>query len=271
VLASRGRVGTLRLVGLGCCAALWIPTSAQILQATTQSIAGFHARDVEMGRQLEALPAGSVVLVEGAAPDARSFQLRMMASYFGAKNPGLTMLGLGSTSSYITTFYVPEGLPEWRPQRAWTDVLATGPQPIETDRQRIWSNDYYALYAAPPLDVTPFGKGWYPPEDDGHVTFAWTAGDAELVISNQGSTARTARLRMRVASYGVPRRLSLAGGGAMVVRDLKADALTPVSMVLTLPAGSATPVSLTARPDAMRGPGGDTRQLMLRVQQVRIS
>ena len=43
--------------------------------------------DVQMGRALDALPPGSTVLAEGAAPDAGSFQFRMMAAYFADAPP----------------------------------------------------------------------------------------------------------------------------------------------------------------------------------------
>jgi hypothetical protein len=266
VVGAGGRAGGLRLLGLGVCAALWIPVSTQLLQASSEGTPGFRAPDVEMGRALAELPPGSTVLVEGASPDARSFQLRMMAAYFTAKAPDQTAIGLGSTGSYIA----PGALPEWRPALPWTHVLSTRGEPVASARALVWSNTVYAVHRAPPLDVTTYGAGWYPPEQSGRVALAWTSGPVELVISNRGP-AREAVLHMTVGSYAVPRMLRLTAGASVRREQVPTGRLVDVEMPLRLPADSATPVALDASPGAGPGPPGDARRLMVRVHDLRVA
>ncbi len=206
---ARSRRRAVGIVALGCVAAIWIPVTSDNLQASVDPGTGFREADVEMGRALADLPEGSTVLVEGAAPDARSFQFRMMASYFGGRAPEVTMVGLGSTASYLTG----GGAPEWRPARPWTHVLTARPEPVATDRTEVWTNGAYALAAAPALDVTPYGLGWYPPEQDASGVFAWTAGPVDLVVSNRRAAPVRARLEMTVASAGRPRVALLTAEG----------------------------------------------------------
>ncbi len=262
--ASRGR--TIRLLSVGCVIAVWVPVTSSVLQTSTERDVGFRAADVQMGRALRALPGGSVVLVEGAAPDERSFQLRMMAAYFGTQGSDLTTIGLGSTASYFT----PGGGVEWRPGRPWTDVLSTRAQPIATRRAPVWSNAVYSLTAAPPLDMTTFGTGWYPPESDGTTVFAWTSAAAELVISNRTARARPVRLEFSASSYARPRTLTVATPRGAARQRLAADVMTPVSVDLMLPADSAIPVTLKADPGATTAPPGDGRQLLVRFQELRV-
>jgi hypothetical protein len=261
----RSRLRTVTLVALGCVAAIWIPVTSDNLQASVDPGTGFRAADVEMGRALGELPAGSTVLVEGAAPDPGSFQFRMMAAYFGDRAPELTAIGLGSTASYLTG----GGAPEWRPARPWTDVLTARPQPVATDRTPIWSNGTYALAAAPVLDVTTYGTGWYPPERDTSGVFAWTSGPVELVVSNRSVTAARARLELEVASHARPRILLLSSGARAARERVPADALVTAGINLVLPPRSTTPVALDARPGAAVA-AGDPRPLMVRVQGLRL-
>lgn len=256
----------VRLIAAGCLIAVWLPVTASLLQASKDGGTGFRAPDVQMGRALADLPAGSVVLAEGAAPDDHSFQLRMMASYFGSQ-AGLTTIGLGSTASYLTG----GGGEEWRPAQPWTDVLSTRPQPIVTRRTPVWRNDVYTLTAAPPLDLTLFGTAWYPSETEGTTVFAWTAAAVQVVVANRSSRERDVTLRFRASSWGRPRTLTVSGPQGTVRRPLPADTSTPVSVDLRLPAGSATPITLDADPGATTGPPGDARQLMVRVDSLRLA
>jgi hypothetical protein len=253
------------LAGLGLMAAVWIPVSSQTLQESYESVRGFRPPDVEMGRALEALPPGATVLAEGAAPDADSSQLEMMAAYFADRAGGLPMEGLGNTSSFLS----PGGEPDWRPSRPWTHVLATGPQPVATLRVPLWANSDYRLAAAPALDVTAYGRGWYPPEGTGRGVSAWTAYGTELLVSNRDDRPRRARLSMEVASYAQPRTLELGVGGRTIARPLAADVGTPVALVLAVPARSVAIVTLDATPGATTAPDG--RALMLLVSRIRVA
>ena len=261
--APRGR--TVRLLGLGCCAALWVPTSAGLLQASADNTTGFRAAEVELGRALERLPSGSTVLVDGAAPDAHSFQVRMMSAYFGGQDADLTMEGLGNTGSYLT----PGGLADWRPSRPWSDVVSTGPQPVITVRRPVWTNGTYALASAPKLDVSTFGLAWYPPEDLDGTILSWTSGPSEILLSNRTPTERRVRLLMTVLSYAVPRRLMLVAGPQRLTRDLAADTLTAIAMPLRLPADSVLSVQMVATPGPVAAPAGDGRLLLIRAQRIR--
>jgi hypothetical protein len=263
--ASRG----VRLVALGLLVAIWIPVTGRSLQASADGAPGFRSADVEMGRALARLPAGSTVLAAGAAPDERSFQFRMMAAYFGDHAPDRTVIGVGSTGTYLT----PGALPEWRPARPWTHVLSTRPEPLAGDggRERIWANSVYALDAAPALDLTTYGTGWYPTEDSERPVFAWTSARADVVVANRGTSPRAARLTMVVSSYGRPRALTLSAAERDLHVSLPAEAPTPVGIDLDLPAASTVLVTLDARPGAAPAPSGDPRTLMVRVQELRVT
>ncbi len=263
--AIRGR--TVRLLAIGLLIAVWVPVTSSVLQAQAEGGTGFRAADVEMGRALQDLPAGSVALVEGAAPDERSFQMRMMAAYFGTRGAGLTTIGLGSTGSYLT----PGGGEEWRPAQPWTHVLRTRDQPVTTSRPAVWRNTVYTLTQAPELDLTPFGSAWYPSEADGTTIFAWTAGAAQLVLSNRSERPRRVRLEMTAMSYLRGRVLTVAAPRGEARQELAGDVFTPVSVNLVLPPRSATPVTLDARPGATTAPAGDGRQLLVRFQGLRLS
>ena len=205
------------------------------------------------------------MLVEGAAPDPGSFQFRMMAAYFGDRAPELTAVGLGSTASYLTG----GGAPEWRPARPWTDVLTARPQPVATDRTPIWSNGTYALAAAPVLDVTTYGTGWYPPERDASGVFAWTSGPVNLVVSNHGAAATRARLEMILAARAARASRSCRRRGAPSASASPRTRRAPWASSLLLPPHSTSLVTLDAGPGAAPV-AGDPRPLLLRVQGLRV-
>jgi hypothetical protein len=148
-------------------------------------------------------------------------------------------------------------------------VLSTGPQPVTTPRAPVWANADYRLAAAPALDVTAYGRGWYPPEGAGAEVSAWTAHGVELIVSNHDDRPRRARLSMEVVSYARPRTMTLAAGGRAAARRLAADAGTPVAIVLAVPPRSVAVVTLDASPGATPAPDG--RALMLLVGRVRVA
>ena len=129
----------------------------------------------------------------------------MMAAYFGDDAPHHTAIGLGTTATYLA----PGGLPDWIPSRPWTHVLTTRPQPVEGARRVVWSNAVYTLSAAPVLDVTTYGTGWYPPEQDGrgHLRVDVRSRPGGRVQPERERA--TARLRMAVGSYARPRILTI--------------------------------------------------------------
>jgi hypothetical protein len=268
LLPGRGSPGrAVRLVALGCLAAIWIPITSQNLEASVQRGTGFREPDVQMGRQLAALPPGSVVLVEGTGADANSFQYRMMAAYFTGRAPGLTAVGLGSTASYLT----PGGLPEWRPALAWDYVLRSRVEPVVTDRELLWANRYYALSEAPMLDVTTYGPGWFPPLADRDTATAQTTEEAELVVSNRGAQPLRARLSMEVVSQGRRRILTLSTPEGTAVRRLPAHAPARVAVELTVPADSTAPVQIAARPATGSPRSGDGQPVVLQVGEIDVS
>ncbi len=149
----------------GCMVAMWIPVTSQTLQASDEGATGFRPPDVEMGRAIDALPPGSTVLAEGAAPDERVVPVPDDGRLLRRPGARAEAVGLGSTSSFLSS----GGLPEWRPAMPWTHVLTTRPQPVASPRATpVWTNGgTTGSTAAPALDVTTYGLGWYPPEDDG--------------------------------------------------------------------------------------------------------
>ena len=117
------RAWPVRLLALGLVAAIWVPVAAQNLQSSVAGDARASGPPTcEMGRALDDLPQGSVVLAEGAAPDDRSFQFRMMAAYFGDDPPHHTAVGLGTTGPTSL-----RGSARLDPGPPWTHVLATRP------------------------------------------------------------------------------------------------------------------------------------------------
>jgi hypothetical protein len=265
VAAWAGRSRTVPILAAAL-AALWIPVGASVLEAAGDGATGFRAADVQMGRALDDLPPGSTVLAGGAGAEARSFQFRMMAAYFGDHAPHHTVIGVGTTASYLSG----GGAPEWRPARPWTHVLTIRPEPVATGRVPTWTNGAYALDSAPELDVTTYGSNWYPSETVGDEVWAWTSGAAELVVMNRGATRRRVRLEMDVVSYARPRTLTLRAGGRALSARMGARGTTTVALPLDLPPGGVVPVSLNARPAASLAPPPDGRPLLLRIQGLRV-
>jgi hypothetical protein len=264
---TNARLWPLQLWALGGLAAIWLPTSVDLLQLQTTGRAniGFRADDLELAQEIEALPPSSEILVEGAAETTNSYRLRMTAAYYAAalERP---LEGLGSTQRYGA---IPGG-PVWLPTRPWSYVVSsTEPLPFGANRNEIWRNDLYRISEAPPLDVTPYdlqapcasaGSGaattaprqslnWLPGQADRSGTFEPLSGPAELVISNRSPRSASARLTMKVSSYKVARRVMLSASGARPERTSIAPG-PPQRMELTVPvnADSTTVVSMQIEP-----------------------
>ncbi len=266
LVPSRPRApwAALRLAAVAALLVVWAGTSASLLQATGDAgQQGFRRADVQMGRQLDALPPGSTLLVEGVDGGPTAFRMQMMAAYFGAEPADLELEGIGSTPSYIAQ----GGQVEWRPDRPWRWVLTSGPQVVSTPRREVWRNEVYALAEAAALDVTPYGTGWYGVEG----AAAWTRGPVQLVVSNRSPAPRHATLSLTATSNGIPRLATLAGGGARSRATIPAGRRDTMSLTLMVPARSVVPVTLSAAPPATPAPAGDPRELQLMVSDVHVS
>jgi hypothetical protein len=262
------RFSAPRLMAVGVLVAAWLPVTSQLVQQTEGTTTGFRAADVQLGRALAVLPDDAVVLVEGAAEEPGSFQVRMSASYFGADYAGLQMEGLGSTASYIT----PGGPPQWRPDRAWDYVVTIRDSslPFQNNRRLEWSNGTYWLWrVAPGVEVTPFSPTWYGQETDAEGTFQWTAGNVQMVLSNRAPEPRRVVLRFTATSYDQTRTLNVAQDG-MPGRTLTLPGgqRTRVALPVTVPADATTFVTLMSDPGPAPAPAPDARMLSLRLQDI---
>jgi hypothetical protein len=252
---------------LGAVLGIWALASGSELQSMFNGRTGFRADDVALGRELRHLPPRAVVLVEGAAEDGSSFQLRMVASYMGGAYAHRDLEGLGSTASYLT----PGGLATWRPRTPWSYVVQATPTPFGSGRSLLWRDPSYSVSAAPRLDATPYGHGWYPTEQQGTASLAWTSGPVELVLSNRASRARRAILGMSLGTNGVARRVSLSWPGGASRTVVSPGRGVQIRTPVTVPAGSTLPVTLTPSPGASPAPPGDPRLLAISVSGVRLS
>ena len=237
--------------------AIWVGLGAGMLERSYQGESGFRAREVELGRQLQRLPAGSSVLADGAAEEPGAFQLRMMTGYFGTAGPtDLDLEGLATTSSYIS----PGGITGQEPAAPWRYVVTTSaPTPIATVRRVLWQSAAYRVLEAPVTDVTTFGKGWLPTERDPTGSFAWVTSSVEFVLSNRGSNPRRVRLKMQLWSNANPIEVRLQDGTRQALWTVQADRPTPAALPVLLPPMSTRIVHLdlpartpTAPPDPRR-------------------
>lgn len=264
---ARARLAAVRIGAVGACMAVWLGTSATLLEGSGDTgTQGFRAADVEMGRALDRLPEGSTLLV-GGIDGPTSFRLRMEAAYFGTE-AGLRMEGLATTATY----FAGRSPADWQPDRPWRWVLTSGTLLEDSARRGVWSNEVYLLAEAPEIDVTAYGPAWYYPETIGSLTGAWAYGGVKLIVSNRSSRPRRATLSLKAASYGIPRTATLTGGGRTSAGTrVSADAGRPttLSTTLDLPADSVVPVMLEASPGPSPGPPGDPRVLSLFVGDIR--
>lgn len=258
------------LLAIGFLFATWLPVSSQLVQQVGDSTTGFRAPDVELGRALADLPADAIVLVEGAAEEPGSFQVRMTSSYFGADYAHLRMEGLGSTASYIT----PGGPPQWRPDRAWDYVVAIreSARPFRSDRRLVWTNGTYWIYKSARLDFTPFSPTWYRQERDAQGDFQWTAGDVQIVVSNRSLSARHVDLRLTATSYARTRVLTFELDGAPEsTRRLFANSPTRLTLPIEVGPRSTVAVTLKSNRGPASAPAPDVRSLSLRLQDISLS
>jgi hypothetical protein len=258
LVAAVGTRSRWALVAVVAWATVWAGVGADHLERSWAGGSGFRAPDVEMGRALAALPAGSSVLAGGAGEEPGSFQLRMMTGYFGtAGDSTLRMQGLGTSSSYIA----PGGQPEAVPTEPWRYVVETAgvPSPVVTDRRPVFRNAGYTVAEAPTLDLTRFGSAWLPGAADAAGGFAWISGPVSVVVSNRGSAARRARVSMRLQAARDPEPVRLTAGRTAVAARIPADRPVPLGIPVVVPAGGTRVVTLDVR-------AGGVGEQVLRVQ-----
>ena len=240
---ATGAAGLLpwRAAAAGVCLAVWVPTTAGILNAQRDGSQGFREADRGLIGRLERLPADDVVLLEGASDTAGNsdFRLRMTGGYFAGAFDDRKIDGLGSTSSYVAP---PGGDPKWRPSRPWRYVVATDdPSVFSAARRTVWHDAPFRLQEAPELDVTPYvtpeGRHNWRPGDQ-------IAGPVELVVANRGAQDADARLELTLRS--------LAGRRAVTVgserRTLSANGEEPMTVPVRVPAGGTAVVTLDPGP-----------------------
>ena len=244
----------------GVCLAVWVPTTAGILNTQRDGAQGFREADRALLAQLGRLPAADVVLLEGAAADpaGSDFRLRMTGGYFAGASEDRKVDGLGSTTSYVAP---PGGDPKWRPQRPWRYVVATdAPSAFPAHRRTLWQQPPFRLQEAPPLDVTPYvppgGRhNWVgappgsPPQDQ-------IAGPVELVVANRGAQDTEAQLELglRALQGKRPLTVSAPGGAPQRIRAGEREVRYPVRV----PAGGTTVVTLDPGEPVLDGAGKPT-------------
>ena len=251
--SARSRSG--RVAAAAVCLALWVPVTAQMLQAQRNGAQGFREADNALIPALERLPARTVVLVEGAAPNANSFQLRMTTGYVAATSERRRFDGLGSTSSYFTS----AGTGAWRPARPWDVVVVSdAPSAFPAHRRTIWQRPPYRIQAAPPLDVTPYatGPGWITPPA-GSPPSDFILAPVELIVANRGPRPARAHLDLGLSALQRGRAVVLASEGAASQRlRLRAKGDNgSVDFALTLPARSTARVTLDPGTPVLGGDG----------------
>ena len=202
-----------RIAAAGVCLAVWGSTTAVILQHQRFGLQGFRETERATLDRLEALPAGDVVLVDGAAENDFSFKLRLTAGYLAAADVARRFEGLGSTASY----FAGGGADEWRPRRAWRYVLASdAPSAFTAGRRTIWQAPPYRLQEAPELDVTPYvppgQRNWLTPTDDGPPSDQ-IAGPVEVIVSNRGAQDADAVLELELEPLERDVSLTISGEG----------------------------------------------------------
>jgi hypothetical protein len=257
--SARSRSG--RVAAAAVCLALWVPVTAQMLQAQRNGAQGFREGDNALIPALERLPARDVVLVEGAAPNARSFQLRMTTGYVAEASEGRRFDGLGSTSSYFTS----AGTEAWRPARPWDYVVVSdAPSAFPAHRRTIWQRPPYRIQAAPALDVTPYATrpGWITPPA-GSPPSDYIAAPVELIVANRGAQTARAHLELGLSALRRGRAVVLTSKGGPsqgMLLPAKGDDGS-VDYALTVPAGSTARVTLDPGARVL-GPDGQPAPLL---------
>jgi len=265
--SARWRAG--RLAAVGICAAVWIPVTGQMLQRQRDGAQGFRESDNALIAALEALPVKDVVLVEGAAENPPSFQLRQTTGYVAAAFERRRYDGLGSTFSYYTA----GGAQPWRPARPWDDVVVSdAPSAFPAHRRTVWERPPYRIQAAPVLDVTPYaiapdppiasgaqaGRYWITPPP-GSPPSDYIAGRVELIVANRGAQPVVARLKLRLTAMKRDRTVVIASDGNPTQQlRLPAKGRRDVTYRVAVPAGATARVTLDPGTPVLGGDGNLT-------------
>jgi hypothetical protein len=248
--------------------AMWVIASWTVLSNAYRGHAGFRANDITAGRELARLPETSVTLVEGTTDTGEVFHRRMALAYFGQQEANRTLIGLGTTGSYMA----PPGTPVWRPAVPWDYVFGDGGEQMSPGRVALWSNGAYTLWRAPSVDSTPYGANWYALEQlPGGGSFRWTAGQVEFLVSNRRPTASRVRVSLDLLAWGRPRVAVLRKGSAVISRTPVSTATeAQMSAVVTVPPRQVTVLRLSSGPGTT-GPANDPRDLSMRIASPRIA
>ena len=258
---------TWRLLAAGVCLAIWVPTSAGILQHQRDGNQGFREADRALITAIERLPRKDVVLVEGMAENEHSFRLRLAAGYLAAAFDDRRLDGLGSTFSYFTG----GGSQPWRPQRAWRYVIASdAPSAFSARRRTRWHTAPFRIQDAPAVDVTPYalapdpaigtgpaggGRFWLAtPSDSPPVDYI--AGPVELIVSNRNPRQVRARLDLTLTDQQRGRTVALAAEGGPERRvQIGPKRTRQVAYEVAVPARAAVRVKLAPGAPSVGGDG----------------
>jgi hypothetical protein len=260
------RCHAARLAAVGVCLAVWVPVTAQMLQRQRDGNQGFRESDNALIAALEALRPRDVVLVEGAAENQASFQLRMTASYVAAAFERRRFDGLGSTFSYFTG----GGAQPWRPARPWDElVVSDAPSAFPAHRRTVWERPPYRIQSAGRLDVTPYaiapspaiGNGsqasryWMTPPP-GSPPSDYIAGHVELIVANRGGQQVAARLELRLWALKGRRTIVIASdGNPTQTLHLPRKAKRDVTYRVMVPARATARVTLDPGKPVIGGDG----------------
>jgi hypothetical protein len=230
-----------RGLAVGVCLAIWVPVSAGILASQRNGAQGFREADRALIGELEQLPRGDVVLVEGAAENDVAFRMRLAGAYFAAAFDDRRVDGLGSTSSYLAN----GGGDAWRPQRPWRYVVAgDAPSAFSASRRTLWHAPPYRIQDAPVIDVTPYvpasGRFWITPPA-GSPPSDQIGGPVELIVANRGDAGASAELELGLRA--LRRGQAVVIGGSQRV-PLPAGRAIATKTTVNVPAGGTARVAL---------------------------
>jgi hypothetical protein len=270
VLASpTARWLPLRVAAAGLCVAVWIPVTTDALEHQRNGSQGFRESDNALIAKMQTLPRRDVVLVEGAAYNASSFQLRMTTSY-ATEAFGRQVDGLGSTFSYLSG----GGGEGWRPSRPWEWVVSsTQPSAFPSHRKTVWERPPYRVQAAPTVDVTPFALSPPPSLHAAPRSTYWmtpplgtdadyVSGPVELIVGNRNPQPVVATLDLSLAS--MKRRGTVELGGDSAPRRVRLRrAPTAVHYRVPVPARGTARVTLDPGAPVVRADGTLTPLVVL--------
>lgn len=269
-LASEtARLQTWRVVAAGVCLAVWVPTTASILQQQRHGAQGFREADRALIRQLQGLPKTDMVLVDGAAENPWSFRLRMATGYTAGAFTSHKLEGLGSTFSYFSG----GGSPNWRPTRPWRFVVASdAPSAFPVARRTIWHVPPFRIQEAPELDVTPYvaggGRYWQTPPA-GSPPLDYIAGPVELIVGNRGAQEAAAVVELRLKALRHARTVTLSAGDATKRRvELGKERPRDARYLVRVPAGGTARVTID--PGSPEPGAGSAPQPLLALTEIAV-